>query len=313
MVGHGDAGLGCDEAWGRPGGEFGDLGRRSGRRRWEWGQDPPRSRRGKGSGRRGCCRGEGGCGRPVSGRGRGGRWAADWVRLRRSGIAEGFVTFGVKDREGGFVEGCGAGEDVARKVEGRGSLREGAGVDLGQHGVGVGGPCGCCKASVAALSGIMALTDPKSMIRVAREAGGDGACRALEPWASACASCAGRWAGRWRRRPTGQGLRGRRCRRSRTGRCRPTYEALKKLAGGLAISVPQLFTPPSKQQVMGRMAVTKAGEGQSHATVTYEHELLAGGLTKKQMLPYRATIRARRSGRFRRLGPARRRRVPRMC
>jgi mannose-6-phosphate isomerase-like protein (cupin superfamily) len=55
----------------------------------------------------------------------------------------------------------------------------------------------------------------------------------------------------------------------------PTYEALKKLAGGLAISVPQLFTPPSKQQVMGRMAVTKAGEGQSQATVTYEHELLA--------------------------------------
>ena len=38
----------------------------------------------------------------------------------------------------------------------------------------------------------------------------------------------------------------------------PTYEALKKLAGGLAISVPQLFTPPSKAQVNGRMAVTKS-------------------------------------------------------
>ena len=73
----------------------------------------------------------------------------------------------------------------------------------------------------------------------------------------------------------------------------PTYEALKKLAGGLAITVPQLFTPPSKQQVMGRMAVTKSGEGQSQATVTYEHELLAAHLTKKQMLPYRAVIRAR--------------------
>ena len=35
------------------------------------------------------------------------------------------------------------------------------------------------------------------------------------------------------------------------------------------------------------------GEGQAHATATYEHELLAGALTKKQMLPYRATIRAR--------------------
>ena len=77
------------------------------------------------------------------------------------------------------------------------------------------------------------------------------------------------------------------------GQMSPTYEALKKLAEGLAISVPQLFTPPSKAQVSGRMAVTKQGEGQAHATATYEHELLGGQLTRKQMLPYRARIRAR--------------------
>jgi transcriptional regulator with XRE-family HTH domain len=77
------------------------------------------------------------------------------------------------------------------------------------------------------------------------------------------------------------------------GQMSPTYEALKKLAEGLAISVPQLFTPPSKAQVNGRLAMTRSGEGQSHATVTYEHELLAANLTKKQMLPYRARIRAR--------------------
>ena len=41
------------------------------------------------------------------------------------------------------------------------------------------------------------------------------------------------------------------------------------------------------------MAVTKFGTGQGHVTATYEHELLAGSLTRKQMLPYRATIRAR--------------------
>lgn len=46
------------------------------------------------------------------------------------------------------------------------------------------------------------------------------------------------------------------------------------------------------------MAVTKAGEGQGQATATYEHELLAGGLTKKQMLPYRARIRARSLAEF---------------
>ena len=58
-------------------------------------------------------------------------------------------------------------------------------------------------------------------------------------------------------------------------------------------SVPQLFTPPSKAQVNGRLAVTQSGQGQAHATATYEHELLAGSLRGKQMLPYRARIRAR--------------------
>jgi transcriptional regulator with XRE-family HTH domain len=77
------------------------------------------------------------------------------------------------------------------------------------------------------------------------------------------------------------------------GQMSPTYEALKKLAEGLEISVPQLFTAPSKAQVNGRLAVTKMGKGEGHATTTYEHELLASALIKKQMLPYRAHIRAR--------------------
>jgi len=82
------------------------------------------------------------------------------------------------------------------------------------------------------------------------------------------------------------------------GQMSPTYEVLKKLAEGLEISVPQLFTPPSKGQVMGRMAVTKSGEGAAHITTTYEHELLAGTLRTKQMLPYRARIRARKVEEF---------------
>lgn len=77
------------------------------------------------------------------------------------------------------------------------------------------------------------------------------------------------------------------------GQMSPTYEALKKLAVGLEISVPQLFTPPSAGQINGRMAVTKSGDGTAKATTTYEHELLADTLRKKQMLPYRARIRAR--------------------
>ena len=38
-------------------------------------------------------------------------------------------------------------------------------------------------------------------------------------------------------------------------------DALKKLATGLGIPVPQLFTPPQRAQVTGRMAVTPSGQG----------------------------------------------------
>lgn len=77
------------------------------------------------------------------------------------------------------------------------------------------------------------------------------------------------------------------------GQMSPTYDALKKLAGGLDISVPQLFTPTANPKVNGRLAVTKTGDGAPHPTTTYEHEMLAPQLTRKAMLPYRARIRAR--------------------
>ncbi|WP_026147487.1 helix-turn-helix domain-containing protein [Limimaricola hongkongensis] len=77
------------------------------------------------------------------------------------------------------------------------------------------------------------------------------------------------------------------------GQMSPTYDALKKLAQGLGISVPQLFTPPRRDQVMGRMVTTRSGEGKAQITATYEHELLAEALKVKKMLPYRARVRAR--------------------
>ncbi|KIT16927.1 helix-turn-helix domain-containing protein [Jannaschia aquimarina] len=77
------------------------------------------------------------------------------------------------------------------------------------------------------------------------------------------------------------------------GQMSPTFEAIRKLATGLGIGVPQLFTPPTKGQVTGRRAITRAGEGQTHLTTTYEHEMLAGAMTRKRMLPYRARIHAR--------------------
>ena len=82
------------------------------------------------------------------------------------------------------------------------------------------------------------------------------------------------------------------------GQMSPTYDGLKKLAEGLNISVPQLFTPPKGDTPSGRMTMTRADEGEAHVTTTYEHTLLSGGLTRKSMLPYRARIRARKFEEF---------------
>lgn len=73
----------------------------------------------------------------------------------------------------------------------------------------------------------------------------------------------------------------------------PTFDAVQKLALGLGITVPQLFTPPKTDAPMARRAVTRKGQGQTHITTTYEHEMLAPDLTRKKMLPYRARVRAR--------------------
>jgi transcriptional regulator with XRE-family HTH domain len=140
--------------------------------------------------------------------------------------------------------------------------------------------------------GRMQPTDPRSLIRIAREAGGEAH---VEPVNLGERVRELRRSRGWtlEEAATRAGLARSTLSKIENGQMSPTYEALKKLASGLAISVPQLFTPPSGVQVNGRMAVTKAGAGLSQATATYEHELLAASLTKKQMMPYRATIRAR--------------------
>ncbi|MGB8813098.1 MAG: XRE family transcriptional regulator [Paracoccaceae bacterium] len=138
----------------------------------------------------------------------------------------------------------------------------------------------------------MSKSDPTSIIKIARE---NGTAVAVEPLNLGIRVRELRKARGWtlEQAAVQAGLARSTLSKIENGQMSPTYEALKKLAEGLAISVPQLFTPPSKAQVNGRIAVTKAGEGQGHATATYEHELLAASLTRKQMLPYRATIRAR--------------------
>ena len=138
----------------------------------------------------------------------------------------------------------------------------------------------------------MSETDPRSLIRIARENGESEPAQPLDLGARVREL---RKARDWtlEQAASQAGLARSTLSKIENGQMSPTYDALKKLAVGLEITVPQLFTPPSKGQVNGRMIVTRTDEGAGHATATYEHELLAEGLRKKQMLPYRARIRAR--------------------
>ena len=143
----------------------------------------------------------------------------------------------------------------------------------------------------------MTISDPKRLIRIARENGGD---TATEPLNLGQRVRDLRKAKGWTldQAAAQAGLARSTLSKIENGQMSPTYDAVKKLALGLKITVPQLFTPAGRAQVSGRMAVTKSGTGQGHVTATYEHELLAGGLTRKSMLPYRATIRARDMAEF---------------
>ncbi len=143
----------------------------------------------------------------------------------------------------------------------------------------------------------MADHDPRHLIRVARE---DGSDSLAEPLDLGMRVRELRKARNWTLEQAARqaGLARSTLSKIENGQMSPTYDALKKLAEGLEISVPQLFTPPQKEQINGRMTLTRSAQGASHATATYEHELLAETLTKKRMLPYRCRVRARRMEEF---------------
>lgn len=143
----------------------------------------------------------------------------------------------------------------------------------------------------------MTQRDPKSLIRIARETGQDETSTPLDLGVRVREL---RKARDWtlEQAASQAGLARSTLSKIENGQMSPTYDALKKLAVGLEISVPQLFTPPRNGKINGRLSVTKSGQGSAQATATYEHELLAENLTKKQMLPYRARVRARDMAEF---------------
>ena len=106
----------------------------------------------------------------------------------------------------------------------------------------------------------MTETDPKDLIRIAHEDGSDGTTQPLDLGARVREL---RKAQDWTLEQAAKqaGLARSTLSKIENGQMSPTYEALKKLAVGLEISVPQLFTPPAAEKINGRMAVTKSGEG----------------------------------------------------
>ena len=73
----------------------------------------------------------------------------------------------------------------------------------------------------------------------------------------------------------------------------PTFSVMQKLASGLNIELPQLFTKPKETKVTGRRAVTLGGQGRPHATLTYEHDLLATQRRNKKMMTTKNRVHAK--------------------
>lgn len=138
----------------------------------------------------------------------------------------------------------------------------------------------------------MSKEDPRSLIRIARR---DGAAGHAEPLDLGARVRGLRKELGWTLEQAAQaaGLARSTLSKIENRQMSPTYDALKKLALGLEITVPQLFTPPRGGSGGGQMALTRSGDGTSHVTGTYEHELLGEAFGSRRMLPYRARVRAR--------------------
>ncbi|GAB3482524.1 helix-turn-helix domain-containing protein [Marinomonas epiphytica] len=73
----------------------------------------------------------------------------------------------------------------------------------------------------------------------------------------------------------------------------PSFAIVQKLIKGLGMDLPQLFVESSEFSIAGRRDITRKGKGEPHPTATYEHELLNFSISKKKMVPFKTTVRAK--------------------
>jgi len=82
------------------------------------------------------------------------------------------------------------------------------------------------------------------------------------------------------------------------GQMSPTYDVIIKLAAGFGIKVGQLFVTHPAPMGAGRRSISRRGEGVPYATPYYQHRFLCAELSSKAMVPFVATITARRFEEF---------------
>lgn len=75
----------------------------------------------------------------------------------------------------------------------------------------------------------------------------------------------------------------------------PSFEIVRTLAKGLSIDLPQLFdsAPKVESKPLGRLDISRGTDGTTQITPTYQHRLLATGLSNKKLFPYVTTVMAR--------------------
>lgn len=77
------------------------------------------------------------------------------------------------------------------------------------------------------------------------------------------------------------------------GQMSPTIGLLQKIARGLRVEITDLLRAGGRPAAAGRIALTRAGEGEQHETPAHRHEMLCSTLARKRMLPFRSRIKAR--------------------
>ncbi|MBT5433845.1 MAG: XRE family transcriptional regulator [Alphaproteobacteria bacterium] len=77
------------------------------------------------------------------------------------------------------------------------------------------------------------------------------------------------------------------------GRMSPTFDALKKLADGFGLAIPQLLISHGDSRAASRRSITRGNDKQHYKAPNYDYRPLAEDLAHKAMLPFELILRAR--------------------